>query len=561
MSDMTSVFAESPERFSSRLVLIPAATRVAVELQSEFGGIPPVMLPLGGRPAFTHIAEPWLKEGWCALLALHEDASSVVEYLHYNPTPGIYYVDVGPTKSLGETVLAALDGFPGEITDLIINFGDTIVSGVPSKSDYLIYGETDNLYRWTSFKAAQDGRIIEIHDRFQEKAGNPPVFTGFFRIGTPNRFRQYLRESLQSGETVDHFYNAITAYFGDQPSQTSFSKSNIWWDLGHLDTYYQNRQNYWTNLRSFNSVHINKSKGVIRKESSNKKKLVDEISWYLKLPKEISYLSPRIFDYSLDPFQPFVELEYYGYPTLSEMYLFGDHDAGFWVQVLSAIHSALSAMAKYQLHTPNAAESLREIYINKTISRIKNSIQLPHLSSFEKCEIVCNGFRCPSIDHVLTKLESTLLSMNLLSSDSICIVHGDLCLSNILYDRKNTTVRLIDPRGSFGDWSIYGDPRYDIAKLHHSMDGDYDLIVNKQFTLQEHGNHLDITPHLLRRHAGMKNAYRRFFDNQVHLPSTKDEIQLLTGLLFVSMVPLHDDQPQAQRAFLATGLRYLSRYF
>lgn len=59
----------------------------------------------------------------------------------------------------------------------------------------------------------------------------------------------------------------------------------------------------------------------------------------------------------------------------------------------------------------------------------------------------------------------------------------------------------------------------------------------------------------------MKNAYKRYFDGFHDDSSAREEIQLLTGLLFLSMVPLHDDQPQAQRAFLATGLRYVAPFF
>ena len=36
------------------------------------------------------------------------------------------------------------------------------------------------------------------------------------------------------------------------------------------------------------------------KKVKNIEKFIDEISWYLNLPKSIQYISPRVFDYSLD---------------------------------------------------------------------------------------------------------------------------------------------------------------------------------------------------------------------------------------------------------------------
>ena len=53
------------------------------------------------------------------------------------------------------------------------------------------------------------------------------------------------------------------------------------------------------------------------------------------------------------------------------------------------------------------------------------------------------------------------------------IMHGDFCLSNILYDLRSRICKLLDPRGSFGASGIYGDPRYDVAKLYHSVYGLY----------------------------------------------------------------------------------------
>ena len=65
-----------------------------------------------------------------------------------------------------------------------------------------------------------------------------------------------------------------------------------------------------------------------------------------------------------------------------------------------------------------------------------------------------------------------------------CVVHGDLCLSNILYDLRSRVCKLIDPRGSFGAAGIYGDPRYDVAKLYHSIYGLYDFITNDLFHVE-----------------------------------------------------------------------------
>jgi hypothetical protein len=135
------------------------------------------------------------------------------------------------------------------------------------------------------------------------------------------------------------------------------------------------------------------------------------------------------------------------------------------------------------------------------------------------------------------------------------IIHGDFCFSNILFDTNNNIVRLIDPRGSFGTKGIYGDPRYDIAKLRHSVNGCYDYIVSDLFSIS----------------SGDDNFLLEFVNNDFQKEMTNlldhiivnngynlKEIKLIEGLLFVSMIPLHVDYFDRQKAMYCKGLMILN---
>lgn len=50
--------------------------------------------------------------------------------------------------------------------------------------------------------------------------------------------------------------------------------------------------------REFNHISIDKDRGILKKTSDDKDKFIGEIKWYLKLPADIEYVRPRIFDYS-----------------------------------------------------------------------------------------------------------------------------------------------------------------------------------------------------------------------------------------------------------------------
>ena len=75
--------------------------------------------------------------------------------------------------------------------------------------------------------------------------------------------------------------------------------------------------------RSFNRIEIDEVRGILTKTSRHKEKLIDEIRWYLKIPKQLRCFAPRIFDYSLDGNAPFVKMEFYAYRTLHENVLIG----------------------------------------------------------------------------------------------------------------------------------------------------------------------------------------------------------------------------------------------
>ncbi len=85
--------------------------------------------------------------------------------------------------------------------------------------------------------------------------------------------------------------------------------------------------------RSFNFMESDERRGILTKRSLYKNKLRAEIGWYLKLPKELRYLTPRIFDYSLDCDSPFVSMEFYGYRTLHEL-LIRNRGGGYRVQTV-----------------------------------------------------------------------------------------------------------------------------------------------------------------------------------------------------------------------------------
>jgi hypothetical protein len=141
----------------------------------------------------------------------------------------------------------------------------------------------------------------------------------------------------------------------------------------------------------------------------------------------------------------------------------------------------------------------------------------------------------------------------LVQSAEISIIHGDLCFNNILYDISSGVVKLIDPRGEFGGSArtIYGDVRYDIAKLRHSFCGNYDSIIEGDFDLTHDGGgafrFLVYKDHQHEREVIFDDVIRRF-------GYRADQLRFIEALLFLSMIPLHADSLRKQLAFFVTAI-------
>lgn len=546
----------------TRLALLPAAVLAPVELQAEFGAVPSGMVPLDCRPVLSHIAKLYRERGFDVAVAVHERADVIDSYLSRNPELKVRTFGIGVTRSIGETVQRALRRCTEPPDQLVVHFADTILRDEVPDGDVVVYAQLPDTFRWTTFRTDSDGRIGDVVDKQQDKGDGRDlkVFTGVFGIADVGRFAEELETALAEprGEAgLDPFYTALRRYLNDLPQcRMTLHRAEQWFDVGHLDTYYTTRRTYFLNSRYFNSVDVDISRGVIRKSSRNEEKFRDEVRWYLDLPESLRHVSPRIFDHALSASPPWVEMEFYGYPTLNDAHLVGQWDAGLWRQALAAVGGLLDQLAGSvddSVTAESASEAQRQMYQVKTLERLAPVLADPAFAPFLTDEVVVNGRRCLGLQHVVDRLPGLLRSTGALDPRPATVLHGDLCLSNILFDRRNVIVRVVDPRGSFGASGVYGDQLYDLAKLAHSFEGDYDLLVNGLFDLSWQAGALVLEPHLESHHLQVKALFDSWLAERVGaaLPA----VRLVESLLFLSMIPLHADRPRSQQAFLAQGLR------
>lgn len=536
------------------LVLIPTSRLVDAEMQLDVGRIPPAMIPVRGKPLYTLIAQSYSSiEGEKDFILVSCQAKELLEQsLRATRAPNTSTVEIPEVGDLGQALLAALERIDcSKYSSLIINFGDTIVhADFDLSHDTVYYEDLSESFRWTSF-TEQDGQITSITDKGNaDRTDSRHVFTGAFTLTEIEDFISSLRKAKTS-PALSGFYSALQNYLAGRSYRLCKVKS--WQDFGHVDNYHYERKKS-LNQRFFNELSIDPRRPVITKRSRNVEKFAAEIRWYLALPPALKPYAPQVFDYQAEGKDPFVQLEFYGYPSIAELFLSGGHSLGIWNHVLDGVFSLMRDMRRHRtlVNRDTAREASREMYLSKTLARLDNLRDDPVLQRFFEAPMVVNGQQLSTLDQIIADLHSRWEELAI-PGEALSVIHGDFCASNILFDPRSRIIKLIDPRGAFGPCGIYGDYRYDLAKLSHSFNGCYELIVSDAFSVICEGNEVSFnlaTSDYQRCVADMFN--RRSADEY---GADLEAVKLLEALLFLSMVPLHADRLDRQLAMLATGIR------
>src|SRR5262249_49070137 len=137
--------------------------------------------------------------------------------------------------------------------------------------------------------------------------------------------------------------------------------------------------------RAFNELTIDPILGTITKRSRNVEKFIDEINYLRLLPRDLAVLFPRVVDYSVSWDSPFVTLEYYGYPSLAEAYVFEHVDPGVWERIFVPLRSIIAE--RFMAHRQPLPEgALHQMIVGKTrtrLARLEGPVELVRLVAHE----------------------------------------------------------------------------------------------------------------------------------------------------------------------------------
>lgn len=317
--------------------------------------------------------------------------------------------------------------------------------------------------------------------------------------------------------------------------------------------------------RAYNRFDVDHRRGVMRKISSTER-LKDEITYYLILnrdhPDQAIYF-PRILDHFTKDPDYWMDLELYSYSNVGKFLFSNETAMPSWSEFFITLRDILLEFKKVKPLTPWSQEGIvtaaRDMYITKTEKEYQNFYdgwkdkfeylfidQIPnHLIYINDKEYLPFEIVWPNIKKYI---EDNMLNF------TPSLVHGDCCFSNILYGPDANIIRFIDPRGSFGPKGIYGDIRYDVAKLYHSVDGTYEAFITDKFKVTQNGNTFELDIKDNGEITWAKNEFEYIFFPEFN----KKEIKILQGCIFIGMCARHYDSLERQRAMYLTGIRLLN---
>jgi hypothetical protein len=521
------------------MLLITSGAYVESELASEFGRIPPAFLPVGNRRLYTYQISQFSRLHDRVCLTVPDDFALDEADTLWLRAHRVEVLRTTPGAALGAAIheFLCVTGVAGPLDIL---YGDTLVTDpLREGSDWLAVGHTDEYYDW-------------YHEA--PSSGQPGgTWTGLFSFADAGLLRTQL-------EATDDFIAAVRAYDRDVGGLAHWPVSR-WLDFGHVHTYFDSKR-IITTQRHFNRLRV--ADGVVTKSGTDSAKIMAEASWFEQAPPSIKpYLAPYICRTIEDERSGdghgracAYQLEYLHLATLNELYVFGRLPERVWRRIFRAcdayLRTAAALDAPPAAALPDAApldpDMVRRTYLDKTMQRLEAYAAQAGIDLDAPWTL--NGQPAPPLRAIAQHAGVALLAAPPIPA----FLHGDFCFSNILFDFRAGRVKMVDPRGTdaLGRPSRFGDLRYDLGKLAHSVLGLYDFIVAGFYVLQAEGRSLQfrvLSERCLavqRLFAATSFAGRRPAQWQCHP---------VMVLLFLSMLPLHADDPRRQQALMANGIR------
>lgn len=235
-----------------------------------------------------------------------------------------------------------------------------------------------------------------------------------------------------------------------------------------------NRIGYGSN---FNNLYIDYENNIIKKECFNSygiKKINSEILLYnFIIDNQINFPIPKIYRFHDNGYT----MQYlYNFKPLYKIFKNLDDTK----KILNKIDQYLLC-----LHSFTKKIVTKETYIYHLKIEIETKIMdrmhiiNPIIKKYNYIKTINNKQIIP-FEILIEKLKTSIYNIvNTKNEYYFVPIHGDCQFNNILYNDETEEIIFIDPRGYFGEISVFGMAEYDDAKIKFALSG-YDEFDNRQ---------------------------------------------------------------------------------
>ncbi|TEW55755.1 capsular biosynthesis protein [Psychromonas sp. RZ22] len=518
------------------MFLIMSGAYIGQELESEFGKIPPSFLPLGNRRLFQHQVKS-APEGVNVFISVPESYQISTRDKKWLNAHSVTIIPTADDLILGASLVAALNISDQSLdSPLHVLFGDTLIQTLPNGDDIIGISEVNNSYNWAVITNSDLNWLSNREQKINLCSND--VVNGYFKFSQP---RQLIKAITQNHWEfiggLNSYHNAI----GLTPV-----KVNDWLDFGHVNTYYHSKVAF-TTQRSFNELII--TKDWIEKSSYKNQKIRAEANWFTELPPKMRIYTPQFLGVTNNEKRFSYRLEYLHCTALNELFVFALLPTMIWTKILNNCTDFIVQCRDYNAPQNVEYNSLDELFRVKTEQRLSEYCQSQGIR-FDQYWIF-NENEPTTLIELMASSKKHLPVTNI----PVSLLHGDFCFSNILYDFRANRVKTIDPRGLTTDeqLTIYGDTRYDLAKLSHSVLGLYDWIIAGYYDVKIENNKITFSLDGIKQHKDTQQSFIEIIESKFGL--TALNLYAMQIQLFLSMLPLHSDDLLRQQALFANAFR------
>lgn len=299
---------------------------------------------------------------------------------------------------------------------------------------------------------------------------------------------------------------------------------------------------------NFDARYFNSLKGdefKITKTSTKKKKIKSEYMYYQLLPEDMKFWYIMPFDYKEDENTASYTMERLHMTDLAIKWVHGSIDEEEFKSIMERYFCYFSSRHVKSVSADEYIHESNKLYVDKINNRVE---EFKKLSEYNRIAKFLQASNLKSIDDIKSRyfLLKEAVEKNIRFNKVAVIGHGDPCFANTLYNKSTKMLKLIDPKGALIEEELWTNPYYDIAKLSHSVCGRYDFFNNAlyEITVDDNFEYVLEIPFENNKYI---NIFRDFCEKNGFDFTL---VRLYEASLFLSMLPLHIDNPHKVFGFI-----------